>query len=147
VQAEVRALLASGPIIGSTPRAIELSEIPGLVDEYRHGAKQAKAAGFDGVELHAANGYLIDQFLQDNSNRRTDAYGGSVENRTRFLLDVVEAVTPVWGAARVGVCIGPSNKFGDMDDSAPDVTFPYVALRPCSFRTGIFACDRTAGHG
>jgi N-ethylmaleimide reductase len=126
-QAEVRALLASGPAIGSTPRAIELSEIPGLVDEYRRGAEQAKAAGFDGVEVHGANGYLIDQFLQDNSNRRTDAYGGSVENRTRFLLDVVEAVTPVWGADRVGVRIGPSNKFGGMGDSAPGVTFPYVA--------------------
>jgi N-ethylmaleimide reductase len=127
VQAEVRALLASGPIMGSTPRAIELSEIPGLVDEYRQGAEQAKAAGFDGVEVHGANGYLIDQFLQDNSNRRTDAYGGSVENRTRFLLDVVEAVTPVWGIGRVGVRIGLSNKFGGMGDSAPDVTFPYVA--------------------
>jgi N-ethylmaleimide reductase len=105
VQAEVRSLLASGPAIGSTPRAIELSEIPGLVDEYRRGAEQAKAAGFDGVEVHGANSYLIDQFLQDNSNRRTDAYGGSVENRTRFFLDVVEAVTPVWGADRVGVRI------------------------------------------
>jgi N-ethylmaleimide reductase len=127
IQAEVRALLPSGPAIGSMPRAIELSEIPGLVDEYRKGAERAKAAGFDGVEVHAANGYLIDQFLQDNSNRRTDAYGGSVENRTRFLLEVVEAVTSVWGSDRVGVRIGPSNKFGGMGDSAPDVTFPHVA--------------------
>ena len=127
VQAEVRALLASGPAIGSTPRAIELSEIPGLVDECRRGAEQAKAAGFDGVEVHGANGYLIDQFLQGNSNRRADANGGSGENRTRFLLDVVEAVTPVWGADRIGVRIGPSNKFGGMGDSVPGVTFPYVA--------------------
>src|SRR5271155_1309892 len=126
-QAEVRALLPSGPATGSTPRAIELSEIPSLVDEYRRAAERAKEVGFDGVELHAANGYLIDQFLQDSSNRRTDAYGGSVENRTRFLLDVVEAVTSVWDAGRVGVRIGPSNKFGGMGDSAPDVTFPYVA--------------------
>jgi N-ethylmaleimide reductase len=109
------------------PRAIELSEIPGLVDEYRKAAERAKVAGFEGVEVHAANGYLIDQFLQDNSNRRTDAYGGSVGNRTRFLLEVVEAVTSVWGSDRVGVRIGPSNKFGGMGDSVPEVTFPYVA--------------------
>ena len=127
IQAEVRALLASGPAISSMPRAIELSEVPGLVDQYRRAAERAKEAGFDGVELHAANGYLIDQFLQDNANRRTDAYGGTVENRARFLLEIVEAVTSVWGGERVGVRIGPSNKFGGMGDSRPDVTFPYVA--------------------
>ena len=109
------------------PRAIELSEIPGLVDEYRRAAQRAKEAGFDGVEVHGANGYLIDQFLQDNSNRRTDVYGGSIENRARFLLNVLDAVISVWGSGRVGVRIGPSNKFGGMGDSAPDVTFPYVA--------------------
>jgi N-ethylmaleimide reductase len=127
IQAEVRALLAGGPVIGSMPRAIELAEVPELVDEYRKAAERAKEAGFDGVEVHAANGYLIDQFLQDNANRRTDAYGGSVENRSRFLLEVIEAVTSVWRGDRVGVRIGPSNKFGGMGDSAPDVTFPYVA--------------------
>jgi N-ethylmaleimide reductase len=127
IQAEVRALLPGGPAIGSMPRAIELSEIPDLIDEYRKAAKRAKAVGFDGVEVHGANGYLIDQFLQDNSNRRTDAYGGSVENRIRFLVEVVAAVTSVWGSDRVGVRIGPSNRFGGMGDSAPDVTFPYVA--------------------
>jgi N-ethylmaleimide reductase len=127
IQAEVRALLASGPAIGSMPRAIELSEIPGLVEAYRRAAARAKDAGFDGVEVHAANGYLIDQFLQDNSNRRADAYGGSVENRARFLLEVVDAVKAVWGLGRVGVRIGPSNKFGGMGDSRPDLTFPYVA--------------------
>jgi N-ethylmaleimide reductase len=107
IQAEVRALLASGPAIGSMPRAIELSEIPGLVREYRRAAQRAKQAGFDGVEVHGANGYLIDQFLQNNSNRRTDAYGGSIENRARFLLEVVEAVKAVWGGDRVGLRIGP----------------------------------------
>jgi N-ethylmaleimide reductase len=127
IQAEVRALLESGPVMGSMPRAIELSEIPGLVDEFRRGAGRAKGAGFDGVEVHSANGYLIDQFVQDNSNRRTDAYGGSVENRARFLLEVVEAVTWVWGSDRVGIRISPNNKFGGMGDSTPDVTFPYVA--------------------
>jgi N-ethylmaleimide reductase len=127
IQADVRALLANGPAIGSMPRAIELSEIPALVGEYRRAAERAKEAGFDGVEVHGANGYLIDQFLQDNSNRRTDAYGGSIENRAHFLIEVLEAVTSVWGADRVGVRIGPSNKFGGMGDSTPDVTFPYVA--------------------
>lgn len=127
IQAEVRALLPSGPVTGSMPRAIELWEIPGLVGEYRSAAECARKAGFDGVEIHGANGYLIDQFLQDNSNQRTDAYGGSVENRVRFLLEVVEAVTSVWGSDRVGVRIGPSNRFGGMADSAPEVTFPYVA--------------------
>ena len=127
IQAEVRALLASGPALGSMPRAIDLSEIPALVGEYRRGAERAKDAGFDGVEVHGANGYLIDQFLQDNSNRRTDAYGGSVENRARFLLEVIAAVASVWGGDRVGVRIGPSNKFGGMGDSRPDVTCPYVA--------------------
>src|SRR6202051_4722836 len=127
IQAEVRALLPSGPAIGSMPRAIELAEIPGLVEQFRKAAERAKAAGFDGVEVHGANGYLIDQFLQDNSNRRTDAYGGSVENRARFLLEVIEAVTSVRGSDRVGVRIGPSNKVGGMVDSAPDVTFPHVA--------------------
>jgi N-ethylmaleimide reductase len=127
IKPEVRALLASGPAMGSMPRAIELSEIPGLVDEYRAAAQRARQAGFDGVEVHAANGYLIDQFLQDNSNRRTDGYGGSIENRARFLLEVIEAVTSVWGSNRVGVRIGPSNKFGGMGDSTPELTFPYVA--------------------
>jgi N-ethylmaleimide reductase len=133
IKAEVRALLASGPAIGSMPRAIELSEISGLVDEYRRAAQRAKEAGFDGVEVHGANGYLIDQFLQDNSNRRTDAYGGSIENRARFLIEVLEAVISVWGADRVGVRIGPSNKFGGMGDSMPDVTFPYVAQALAQF--------------
>ena len=127
IQAEVRALLPNGPVTGSMPRAIRLSEIPALIDEFRKAAERAKKAGFDGVEVHSANGYLLDQFLQDNSNLRTDAYGGSVGNRTRLLLEVVEAATSVWGGDRVGVRIGPSNKFGGMADSDPNVTFPYVA--------------------
>jgi N-ethylmaleimide reductase len=115
------------------PRAIELSEIPELVGEYRRAAQRAREVGFDGVEVHGANGYLIDQFLQDNSNRRTDAYGGSLEKRTRFLLEVVEAVKTVWGCDRVGVRIGPGNKFGGMGDSSPDVTFPHVARALAQF--------------
>jgi N-ethylmaleimide reductase len=80
---------------------LDISEIPGIVEDYRKAAERAKAAGFDGVELHAANGYLPDQFLQDGSNRRTDGYGGSIENRTRFLMEVVEALASVWGGNRV----------------------------------------------
>ena len=90
-----------------TPRALEIDELPGIVATFRAGAENAKAAGFDGVELHGANGYLLDQFLRDGSNRRTDAYGGSIENRARFPLEVVDAVTAVWGPQRVGYKVAP----------------------------------------
>ncbi len=110
-----------------TPRALEVWEIPGIVAQFREGAKNALAAGFDGVEIHAANGYLLDQFLRDGSNRRIDAYGGSVENRVRLLLEVTEAVSDVWGADRVGVRLSPINSFNSLYDSRPDVTFGYAA--------------------
>jgi N-ethylmaleimide reductase len=100
------------------PRALETEEIPGVVADYRRAAAAARAAGFDGVEIHAANGYLIDQFLQSKTNRRTDAYGGGVENRTRFLLEVVEAVSAEWPAGRVGVRLAPNGVFNDM--GSPD---------------------------
>ncbi len=109
-----------------TPRALELSEIPGIVELYRLGAKNALAAGFDGVEVHGANGYLPDQFLRDGVNKRTDAYGGSVENRARFLLEIVDAVIGVWGKSRVGVRLSPSGSFNDMSDSNPEKTFSHV---------------------
>jgi N-ethylmaleimide reductase len=109
------------------PRSLSIDEIPGVIEEFRLAAARAKAAGFDGVELHAANGYLPDQFLQDGSNDRTDAYGGPVENRARFLLEVVEALTSVWGGERVAVRISPSGRFGTMSDSDPARTFGYVA--------------------
>ena len=110
-----------------TPRALEASEIPGVVEEFRKGAENAKAAGFDGVEIHAANGYLIDQFLQDSTNKRTDEYGGSIENRTRFLLEVTDAVISVWGADRVGVHLAPRGDAHDMGDSDPAALFTHVA--------------------
>lgn len=110
-----------------TPRALETEEIPGIVDQFRQGAKNALAAGFDGVEIHSANGYLLDQFLQDGTNYRTDPYGGSIENRARLLLEVTAAVTEVWGADRVGVRISPSGTFNDMHDSNPEALFSYVA--------------------
>ena len=97
------ALLESGPGAATPPRELALAEIPQIVGQYRAAAERAKAAGFDGVEIHAANGYLIDQFLQDGSNKRTDIYGGSIENRSRFLFEVVDAVVAVWGSGRVGV--------------------------------------------
>ncbi|NER78642.1 MAG: alkene reductase [Leptolyngbya sp. SIO1D8] len=115
-----------------TPRALALDEIPGIIDQFRRGAENALAAGFDGVEIHAANGYLLDQFLRDGTNQRTDAYGGSVENRPRLLLEVTQAVVDVWGADRVGVRLSPSGTFNDMYDSDPRTTFGYAiqALNP-----------------
>ena len=102
-----------------TPRALETDEVPGIVAQFQHGAELAKQAGFDGVEVHAANGYLIDQFLRDGTNQRTDRYGGAIENRLRFLLEVTEAVTGVWGPDRVGVRLSPLNPFNSMTDSDP----------------------------
>jgi N-ethylmaleimide reductase len=109
-----------------TPRALALEEIPGVVEDFRAAAANARAAGFDGVEIHAANGYLLDQFLRDGTNRREDRYGGSLENRTRLLLEVAGAVCGVWGADRVGVRISPLQPFNDMRDSDPRATFTYA---------------------
>ncbi|MBX9601092.1 MAG: alkene reductase [Bryobacteraceae bacterium] len=110
-----------------TPRALELEEIPGVVAQYAHGARLAKEAGFDGVEIHGANGYLIDQFLRDGTNHRTDAYGGTLQKRARFLLEVTEAVAGVWGADRVGLRLSPTSGFNSMSDSNPEATFTYAA--------------------
>ncbi|MGZ0654187.1 alkene reductase [Coraliomargarita sp. W4R53] len=110
-----------------TPRELGLEEIPAIVEAYRQGAENAKRAGFDGVELHGANGYLLDQFLQDSTNKRTDLYGGSLENRARLMLEVVDAAISVWGADRVGLHIAPKADAHDMGDSDPAATFGYVA--------------------
>lgn len=109
-----------------TPRALELAEIKEIIEVYRTGAKNAKDAGFDGVEIHAANGYLIDQFLQDSTNKRDDIYGGSIENRVRLLLEATDAVISVWGADRVGVHLSPRGDSHDMGDSNPLETFGHV---------------------
>jgi N-ethylmaleimide reductase len=109
------------------PRALETSEIPRVVEDYRRAAERAKQAGFDGVELHAANGYLIDEFLQSRTNRRTDEYGGSVENRYRFLKEVIEAVASVWSAHRVGVHLSPNGPFNDMGSPDYRAQFTFVA--------------------
>jgi N-ethylmaleimide reductase len=118
----------------SPHRALETAEIAGIVEQYRAAALNAKKAGFDGVELMAANGHLIDQFLQDNSNKRTDRYGGMIENRARLLFEAVEALVSVWGADRVGVRIAPSGTFNGMADKNPRTLFRYVAERLNDFK-------------
>jgi N-ethylmaleimide reductase len=105
------------------PRALATAEVAGIVEDYRRGARNARTAGFDGVELHGANGYLIDQFLRDGTNRRTDRYGGGAANRVRFLIEATEAVVGEWGADRVGVRLSPTNPFNDMTDGNPAATF------------------------
>lgn len=110
----------------ATPRALETDELPGIVNAYRIAAKNALSAGFDGVEIHAANGYLLDEFLRDGTNARTDAYGGGVDNRARLLLEVTEAVCAVWGPSRVGIRLSPIQPFNDMRDSDPRATFTRV---------------------
>jgi N-ethylmaleimide reductase len=117
---------AKGPQKMVTPRALTLAEIPGIVEQYRKGAANAKAANFDGVELHGANGYLLDQFTRDGANKRTDAYGGTVENRARLPLEVTRAVIDVWGAERVGYRISPNGAFNSMSDTNPIQTFSYL---------------------
>lgn len=108
-----------------TPRALNTNEIPSIVAQFKHGAEMAKRAGFDGVEVHAANGYLIDQFLRDGSNQRTDIYGGSVENRMRILNEILDVVIDVWTSHRVGVRLTPENSFNSMSDSDPQSHFSY----------------------
>lgn len=109
-----------------TPRSLDLEEIPGIIEQYRRGAENALAAGFDGVEVHGANGYLLDQFLRDGTNHRMDAHGGSIENRARLLLEVTQAIVSIWGSDRVGVRLSPSSTFNDMSDSNPRATFGYA---------------------
>jgi 2,4-dienoyl-CoA reductase-like NADH-dependent reductase (Old Yellow Enzyme family) len=124
-----------------TPRALETGEIPGVVEAFRKGAENARAAGFDGVEIHGANGYLLDQFLQDGSNKRTDRYGGAVENRARLMLEVTDAVVSVWGAGRVGMHLAPRGDAQSMKDSDPLATFSHVA-RELGRRRIAFICAR-----
>ncbi len=126
-----------------TPRALETSEIPGVIVAFRKGAENAKKAGFDGVELHGANGYLLDQFLQDSTNKRTDAYGGSIEKRARLMLEATDAVCEVWGADRGGMHLAPRADSHDMGDSDRLATFTYVA-RELGKRGLAFICAREA---
>ena len=124
-----------------TPRALETAEIPGIVEAYRKAAMNAQMAGFDGVEIHGANGYLLDQFLQDGSNKRTDDYGGSLPNRARLMLEVTDTVTSVWGPGQVGMHLAPRMDSHSMGDSNPLATFTYVA-RELGERGIAFICAR-----
>ncbi len=130
-----------------TPRALETSEIQGVVAQYVHAAQCARKAGFDGVEIHGANGYLLDQFLRDSTNKRTDEYGGSVENRARLMLEVVEAVTGVWSSDRVGIRLSPTSHASDLSDSHPMQTFSYVVEQLNRFHLAYIHCveGETAG--
>ena len=137
-----------------TPRALTLEEIPALVAQYRAAAQRAMDAGFDGVEIHAANGYLIDQFLRDSTNHRTDAYGGSLENRSRLLMEVTAAVTGVWGSNRVGVRLSPVSPVNDISDSDPRTLFYYVVEQLNRYKLlylhvveGATGGPRDAAHG
>lgn len=124
-----------------TPRALGREEIPGIIEAFRRGAENAMAAGFDGVEIHGANGYLPDQFLQDKTNHRSDDYGGSIENRARLMLEVTDAAISVWGASRVGMHLAPRGDVHDMGDSNLAATFGYVA-RELGRRGLAFICAR-----
>jgi N-ethylmaleimide reductase len=124
---EGEAFTNNGRVKIVTPRALALNELPGVVAQFRAAAENAKTAGFDGVELHGANGYLLDQFLRDGSNRRTDVYGGSIQNRARFPLEVTEAVLGVWEPERVGYKLSPHFAMFSMSDSNPIETFSYLA--------------------
>jgi N-ethylmaleimide reductase len=128
VAANGEVFTAKGPTKMVAPRALETHEIEGIVEQFKRGAENAKAAGFDGVELHGANGYLLDQFLRDGTNKRTDAYGGSIQKRARFPLEVTEAVIGVWGASRVGYRVSPNSAFNSMSESDPIATFSYLAM-------------------
>ena len=127
IQAKSKVYNDKGFLDTSMPRALEENEIAEIVNQYVEAAKNAKEAGFDMVEIHAANGYLIDQFLRDQTNKRSDAYGGSIENRSRFLLEIIDAVLSVYPASRIGCRIAPVSEFNDISDSNPKELFTYVA--------------------
>jgi N-ethylmaleimide reductase len=129
-----------------TPRALEVSEIPEIIEAFYQGAKNAKTAGFDGVEIHGANGYLLDQFLQDGTNKRTDQYGGIIQNRARLMLEVVDAVNSVWTPGRVGLHLSPRSDFHSIADSNPAATFGYVA-QELGKRKNAFLCTRESITG
>ena len=150
IPADLKTVAADGQVVSyETPRALETSEIPGLVEAYRQGAANALKAGFEGVEIHGANGYLIEQFLQSHTNLRTDQYGGSIENRTRFLMEVTKAVIEVWGADRVGVRLSPygvANGSGEADPM-PLYSHAITSLDPLGLAYLHFIEPRSSGTG
>jgi len=150
ISAEFKTATADGKVVlYETPRALETSEIPDVIEAYRQAAVNAQKAGFDGVEIHGANGYLIEQFLQSNSNLRTDKYGGSIENRARLLLEITQAAIAVWGADRVGVRLSPygiANGSGEADPM-PLYTHVVEALNPLGLAYLHFIEPRSSGAG
>ncbi|NIX77774.1 alkene reductase [Microvirga terricola] len=128
ILAKTKTFLETGFVDVSAPRALELSEIPGILRDYEQAARNAKEAGFDGVEIHGANGYLLDQFMKDGSNKRTDAYGGSIENRVRLTVETVDAVLKVWDKSRVGIRLSPA-PVNDAADSDPQAVFSHVVKK------------------
>lgn len=136
IKAQGTTYTTNGVVEVSMPRALETSEIPGIIEQYKHAAECAKRAGFDGVEVHSANSYLLDQFLRDSTNQRTDQYGGSIENRTRLTLEVTEAVVAIWGSDRVGIRLSPVTP--DAGNTPPDsnvmVTYGYLIKRLNAFQ-------------
>ena len=150
ISAELKTMTADGKVVAyETPRALETSEIAGVIEAYRQGARNALAAGFDGVEVHGANGYLIEQFLQSRTNLRTDRYGGSIENRARFLFEVTQAVIDIWGAMRVGVRLSPYGIANDSGEPDPMPLYTRVikALDPLGLAYLHFIEPRSSGAG
>jgi N-ethylmaleimide reductase len=150
ISAELKTMTADGkPAPYETPRALETNEIAGVVDAFRQGARNALKAGFDGVEIHGANGYLIEQFLQSRTNLRTDQYGGSIENRTRFLMEIARAVIEVWGADRVGVRLSPYGVANDSGEADPMPLYTHVikSLDPLGLAYLHFIEPRSSGAG
>ena len=140
IKANGKAFTESGFQDFVTPRALELDEIPGIIQQYVHAGLCALNAGFDGIEIHAANGYLLEQFLSDKTNKRTDEYGGSIAHRARLVLEVVEALTQIWPADRVGIRISPVSHANDIDDSTPMMTFSYVVEQLNQFGLAYIHC-------
>jgi N-ethylmaleimide reductase len=150
ISADLKTMTADGKVVSyETPRALETGEIPGVIDAYRQAARNALKAGFDGVEIHGANGYLIEQFLQSHTNLRTDRYGGSIENRARFLMEVTQAVIDVWGADRVGVRLSPYGVANDSGEPDPMPLYNYAikALDPLGLAYLHFVEPRSSGAG
>jgi len=147
IAAEGHVSLVRPPKAYVTPRALNRDEIPGIVEAYRRGAANALEAGFDGVELHGANGYLLDQFLQDGTNRRTDDYGGPIENRARLMLETIDAAISVWGPGRVGLHLAPRSDSHTMSDSDPSRTFGYIARETGRRKLAFLFARETLGPG
>jgi N-ethylmaleimide reductase len=150
ISAELKTMTADGKVVAyETPRALETSEIPDVIEAYKQGARNALAAGFDGVEIHGANGYLIEQFLQSRTNLRTDRYGGSIQNRARLLLEVTQAAIEIWGAERVGVRLSPYGVANDSGEPDPMPLYSHVikALNPLGLAYLHFIEPRSSGAG